>query len=629
MLTNSAAAQLATTPLGIKITSPTRGQQIPADTNSLKINGFSNQGDLLHCNVYVIVNNIKPYQKAISSVTNNKSSNPSTWVYYLVPTYTSIKIGANKVTSKLACESNNNTAANGVTTLTKFYSINFTGITRSGANPNGIKSPAYTNAKLLHASPQTHSTTAGVTMTNSKAISRPSIRTSSDNIVENKTQTTGASQYNQLTRVNAATLLSTAGIISKNQAGMHQNNASDSQLSSTPGREHRVNSLSAPSSTATGSNIKSKNPSNSVSQAADNSVKPVSSIKSKSDNIKGVLTMSIHLSQHVAQPGERENMTLGVTDGNKTHAIVGATVYGRIVDPTGVYKKLAGTTDNEGKVRYSWLIAGNDSTNGSYKLTMSASAPGYQNNSITKMLRVVPVAGVSPTFHPTSIFGVNGNLINSTNSPKSMPLASANIPTTSKAALQPHESLPLAPRQNSSYLESIKIKMDGRVYIPSSTSGISAGALPFTNGKVSIPISTPQANMTKIPISAPQTNMTKSPKVSVPNIPKNSPNSNPLIQNVAPAQSPAQSPQLPNNNDKTPFIIATPVLHITNGTSGATSGHLYGISAALNIVDRMRFLEVDSIKGGLTSKKLGESVATGVTPKNTVFVPSSSDVSSN
>jgi hypothetical protein len=330
--------------------------------------------------------------------------------------------------------------------------------------------------------------------------------------------------------------------------------------------------------------------------------------------------MSIHLSQHVAQAGERENMTLGVTDGNKTHALAGATVSGRIVDPTGASKKLEGVTDNKGKVRYSWLIVGNNNASGSYRLTLSAAAPGYQNSSITKVLRVIPVAAISPTVRPIPVFGAPNNVINSSNNGlKSVPLGSANVSTTPQSGLQPHESMPLIPKQNTSTsVENINGKVNGRVYIPTAMGEVSTGSAPPTLGKVSIPASTAPVNTAS------------NSKVSVPNTQKNDSSPSPLAQAI----SPTQQPQLPNNNnnnnnnnDKTPFIFATPILHTPNGSS-ESSNHLYGIAAALDIVDRMRFLGAESFKGG-SNEKLSAPGATEVTQKNAIFIPSLSQVSPN
>ena len=47
-------------------------------------------------------------------------------------------------------------------------------------------------------------------------------------------------------------------------------------------------------------------------------------------------------------------------------------------------------TDGKGKVLYSWQISGEDNTSGKYKVLMEASAPGYENNSVSKTFTVTP-----------------------------------------------------------------------------------------------------------------------------------------------------------------------------------------------------------------------------------------------
>jgi hypothetical protein len=116
---------------GIKITSPARGQQVTPSGNNLTVTGIASFNSTLDCNVYVIVNDVKPYHKAlpigITKPNNNNTKDYSTWKYNLVPTYGVIKTGANKVTSKLICQKNNANAGNSSTPLAKFYSINITG----------------------------------------------------------------------------------------------------------------------------------------------------------------------------------------------------------------------------------------------------------------------------------------------------------------------------------------------------------------------------------------------------------------------------------------------------------------------------------------------------------------------
>jgi hypothetical protein len=108
--------------LGVNITSPEKGQQIPVG-NNLTVSGKSTDEPASNdCQVSVIVNSIKPYQPATANGTIGKNDY-SRWFFVLSSNYTAIKEGVNEITAKLSCLSslsNNNT--------TKWYSINVTGI---------------------------------------------------------------------------------------------------------------------------------------------------------------------------------------------------------------------------------------------------------------------------------------------------------------------------------------------------------------------------------------------------------------------------------------------------------------------------------------------------------------------
>jgi hypothetical protein len=118
--------------IGIKITSPTTGQSVPAgDDQQLLIAGTSTDDSISDCKVAVIVNGIKPYQPVIANGTSGKTDY-STWNYLLNSSYASLRESPNnKITSKLVCGPN----------LTKWYSVNVTGISLN-ATMLKITSPA-------------------------------------------------------------------------------------------------------------------------------------------------------------------------------------------------------------------------------------------------------------------------------------------------------------------------------------------------------------------------------------------------------------------------------------------------------------------------------------------------------
>ena len=102
----------------VKITSPTRGQQIPVGKD-LTVSGTSIDNATSNCQVSVIVNNVKPYQNTTAAGTGG-AADYSKWNFVLTSKYTTIKPGQNKITSRFECE--DNSASKG------FSSVNVTGI---------------------------------------------------------------------------------------------------------------------------------------------------------------------------------------------------------------------------------------------------------------------------------------------------------------------------------------------------------------------------------------------------------------------------------------------------------------------------------------------------------------------
>ena len=108
--------------IGVKITSPATGQEVPvinnsSNNNNLPISGTSTDDALTDCQVSVIVNNVKPYQPTVANSSGGKDDY-SRWNFLLNSSYASINEGPNnKITAKILCPPN----------LTKWYSVNITG----------------------------------------------------------------------------------------------------------------------------------------------------------------------------------------------------------------------------------------------------------------------------------------------------------------------------------------------------------------------------------------------------------------------------------------------------------------------------------------------------------------------
>src|SRR5919106_1449385 len=121
-------AQIPPITLGIKITSPSTGQQVP--TGELTISGISTDNVNTDCTVYADINNTKPFQTAVATGPGGLDDY-STWTFTYTDDYHLITNGTNNLTSKLSCvdESNLGSTAN----LTKSYSVNVIGIATTGA----------------------------------------------------------------------------------------------------------------------------------------------------------------------------------------------------------------------------------------------------------------------------------------------------------------------------------------------------------------------------------------------------------------------------------------------------------------------------------------------------------------
>ena len=657
VIVNSAAAQQPTKTIGIKITSPAKGQPVSLAGNDLKISGIASHNGTLACKVYVIVNDMKPYQRALPTGGHNNTNDYSTWVFNLVPTYTTIKTGTNKITSKLACQENNANTSNSSTLLTKFYSINVTGAPTSTMKQQGQSIKNSSNTKVgnnsLNAtktqsgiekkhSPISNNTTktSGSIPTNSQQLNSKMTKTnatktnatktnaiSANGANNNNTNVTGQTghQPSQMTSVSAAALLSTAGILSTHQGDAQTSGTTNANIDHGHLKGTTSKSSSGPTSTTTTKT--NDNSLNNKGSAESGKQQNNTSTNTKADNNNAKsLSVSMHIAKRPVHVGDKENLTLGVTDSNRTHVVAGASVFGSITDPSGISKKLAGTTNEKGKVAYSWQVSG-DNTSGKYKVVMETSAPGYQNNSVSKTFTVVPIPITSSNNSSSASSNLrninnNNNVTTSkqiTSPPPTVtpsPSPSVILATSSTTKSNNNHNSPLiSTKQNPTRLalQSSVSNQSGRVYIPSTTSTtLSNPTVPpiansfrsFESGRVSIPNPGHNINIpaisNKVNVPNPQTNSTKSP----------------VNQGI----SPIQKPQLPSNNDKIPFVIATPLLHITNGTSMPASNQLSS-TMALDLVDRMRVIGFDPGMSGPASGVSVSSTAASIPQKSTVFIP--------
>ena len=140
-------AQIPPITLGIKITSPSTGQQVPI--GELTISGISTDNITTDCTVYADINNTKPFQKAVATGPGGLDDY-STWTYTYTADYHLITNGTNNLTSKLSCIYNSN---GGTTNLTKSYSVNVIGVNLDDDNRT-IVNANYTIPPIVNVPPQ-------------------------------------------------------------------------------------------------------------------------------------------------------------------------------------------------------------------------------------------------------------------------------------------------------------------------------------------------------------------------------------------------------------------------------------------------------------------------------------------
>ena len=150
--------QLPLTPIiGVKITSPTAGQETPV--GELNITGTSTDNATTDCTVYADWNDQKPFQKAIATGPSGVNDY-STWSFTYTDKYHLITNGTNELTSKLSCISN-------PTNLTKWNSITVTGVVyyqnQQQAEPIIANTTTLDNSTILgNGTAKTTSTTAAL-----------------------------------------------------------------------------------------------------------------------------------------------------------------------------------------------------------------------------------------------------------------------------------------------------------------------------------------------------------------------------------------------------------------------------------------------------------------------------------
>ena len=288
---------------GVKISSPVKGQQVPIGI--LTISGTSTDDPVHNCQVSVLLNGIKPYQRTIATGQNSGvgggANDYSTWKYSFTPSYAVIKEGINKITSKISCS-----PVNSLTSLNKWYSVNVTGTV---------------NARI-------------------QQVVQPSL--------PSKIVTTAATAPLQ-----------------KDNTGLQKE------------------TISTTTSQKIASGTTSATPSIPLNALYNNN--------NNNNNIPKLLALSLDVTKDPIKRGSKETVITEVSDAASKEKITGAKVVGKVTSMSGggAVKEFEGTTDNDGQMSYSWKIGENGKST-KYKVTVQASAAGYQDVTSSTSFKVKP-----------------------------------------------------------------------------------------------------------------------------------------------------------------------------------------------------------------------------------------------
>ena len=160
--------QLPSPIIGVKITSPSTGQQVPA--GELTISGTSTDNETTDCTVYADWNNTKPFQTATATGPGGVNDY-SKWTFTYTDDYHLITNGTNNLTSKLSCVGDDSNV--GTANLTKFYSVNVIGVTESSERQALDEEAQQNNGSNFSSSPSFPSVTRGNDDNNNTATTTP------------------------------------------------------------------------------------------------------------------------------------------------------------------------------------------------------------------------------------------------------------------------------------------------------------------------------------------------------------------------------------------------------------------------------------------------------------------------
>jgi hypothetical protein len=324
--------------LVIKIVSPPRGQQVPTGGN-LTVSGVSSDNPSTNCQVSLLLNDMKPYQKTTPiGKSNPGEENYSSWKYIINSKYGTIKAGSNKITSKLTCNTPSQPSG-----ISKWYSINITGTREK------VVAPGHSVAKLPVRNIQNQSNTS-LLVAPGHSVAKLPVRN-----IQNQS--------------NTSLLVAPGHSVAKLPVRNIQNQSNTSLLHADLNRTSPV-------------------------QLTASTYKPIqpTSIASKTNSSVSVprtLVAFLDVSKDPIAPGQKQTIKVIVSDGTTNARIAGAKVT-TDVQPTSssfLERHFVGFTGPDGKISKSWKMTDDGKSESNYNIFSKVSAFGYEDKIISATFR--------------------------------------------------------------------------------------------------------------------------------------------------------------------------------------------------------------------------------------------------
>jgi len=384
---SSNSTESAPASMGIKILSPKNGKEIP--DGNLTIFGTSTDSEKSNCSVSVDLNNQKPFQKAKATGPYGENDY-SSWTFTYSPSYHTIENGINDLTSKLECVENSKV-------ITKWHSINVTGVTTEDAKPTSslvFHDPLgiLPQLKTISTNPSTSNIEKSDNQTTSPSDLSVRLQLLKDKMLSAESQNSTISLPVQKQLLVEASLLK--DIVANGDTQTIDVKVLDANTSQTVpgadvvakiGKSNYSNGTSDASGAYSHSwNITSNTPSGKYDvlvSASANGYEPASI--TGNFQVQKQLLVEASLLKDIVAPGDNQTIDVKVLDANTNETVSGADVVAKI----GKSNDYSGTSDASGAYSHSWNITSN-TPSGKYDVLVSASANGYEPASITGNFQV-------------------------------------------------------------------------------------------------------------------------------------------------------------------------------------------------------------------------------------------------